>query len=127
MLVNLIKNALQKTSTGTIDMSVCYDEFIETLYVRVVDTGAGIRREEIPHMFEKIGKLLNKSELDPSQGNGLGLLMVKQIVERYGGQIQVASDGLGKGSCFSFSMQIKLLEQARNLGDSDASTMMHNR
>ena len=108
-------------------MSVCYDEFIETLYVRVVDTGAGIRREEIPHMFEKIGKLLNKSEPDPSQGNGLGLLMVKQIVERYGGQIQVASDGLGKGSCFSFSMQIKLLEQARNLGDSDASTMMHNR
>ena len=81
-------------------MSVCYDEQQETLHVRVTDTGAGIRREEIPHLFEKFGKLFRSADLDSTQGNGLGLLMAKQIVERYNGSISVASDGLGKGTSF---------------------------
>jgi hypothetical protein len=46
-----------------------------------------------------------------SDGLGLGLTIVKQILEQNNGQIEVVSDGVGKGSCFLFSMQMDALTQ----------------
>jgi len=45
-----------------------------------------------------------------SEGIGLGLTIVEQIVEQSGGQIFVRSEGVGKGSCFIFNMKMPLIE-----------------
>ena len=54
-------------------------------------------------MFSKA----EKSEEDNSEGIGIGLFVCKQLVENSGGEISVFSDGEGKGSKFSFTMEMK--------------------
>ena len=74
--------------------------------VAVRDTGVGIGPKEIPHLFKKFGKLYRTAEIN-SQGIGLGLLIVKQIVESNKGKVWVESEGPGHGSTFSFNMSLE--------------------
>ena len=55
VLLNLVKNALQHTIYGTIDIVVCYDESREILHVCVKDTGVGVKQEDLPLLFKKFG------------------------------------------------------------------------
>ena len=64
----------------------------------------------MPKLFTRFGKLKRTAAIN-SAGIGLGLMIVKQIVETGGGQIKVKSDGLEKGSKFSFSMQMVALTE----------------
>ena len=73
--------------------------------IDVQDTGAGITKEDIPRLFTRFGKLLRTADMN-HDGIGLGLSIVKQIVEQSGGNISVHSDGPGLGSLFCFSMQM---------------------
>ena len=95
MLTNLLFNAIKYTPQGKsvhLEASTC-DEYIQ---VDVVDTGIGIPADEIGNVFDEFFRASNakKSEKD---GTGLGLSLVKQIVERHGGTISVQSEE-GKGS-----------------------------
>ena len=54
-------------------------------------------------MFTRFGKLHRTAEMN-HDGIGLGLTIVKQIVEACNGVVEVHSDGIGKGSCFAFTM-----------------------
>ena len=63
------------------------------------DTGRGISRENQGRLFERFVKLDGFS-----QGNGLGLSICRNIVERLGGEIGVVSEGEGKGSLFWFTI-----------------------
>ena len=76
VLINLVKNALQYTINGSIDIAVCYDNPSETLHVCVRDTGIGVKPEELPNLFKKFGKKFRTAELN-STGNGMGLLIVQ--------------------------------------------------
>ena len=76
-----------------------------------MDTGAGIAQEDFPKLFTRFGKLQRTAKLN-HEGIGLGLTIVKRIVEQSGGEISVVSDGPGHGSCFCFSM---LMEQAESI------------
>ena len=69
----------------------------------MVDTGTGIAKEDFPKLFTRFGKL-HRTAIMNSEGIGLGLTMVKQIVESSGGQIAFESQGIGHGSNFCFSM-----------------------
>ena len=60
----------------------------------------------MPKLFQKFGKLKRTAAIN-SDGIGLGLTIVKQIVEKIGGQICVESEGLTKGSTFILSMQME--------------------
>ena len=71
------------------------------IVVHVKDTGKGISREDFPKLFTRFGKLQRTAEIN-SEGIGLGLTMVKQIVETAGGIVGVESEGIDKGSLFSF-------------------------
>ena len=103
VLINLVKNAFKFTKKGSIQIKVCYNSEESMLIVYVVDTGAGIAEEDFPRMFTRFGKL-HRTAHQNHEGIGLGLTIVKQIVEASGGDISFHSDGPGLGSTFCFSM-----------------------
>ena len=70
------------------------------------DTGAGIAHDEISKLFNQFGKLQRTAKIN-KDGIGLGLTIVKQIVEKSDGKVGVASDGIGLGSTFYFTMKLE--------------------
>ena len=110
VLINVIQNAYKFTSRGSITIKVCYKKKLRTLVIHVQDTGAGIAPEDVPRLFTRFGKLHRTADLN-HEGIGLGLSIVKQIVEQSGGEISVHSDGLGHGSLFCFSMKMDYYQE----------------
>jgi two-component system sensor histidine kinase BaeS len=98
-LQNLATNALRHTPAGgRVTLSAVQDATVTRL--RVADTGAGIAPEHLPHIFERFYKA------DPSRsasGSGLGLSIVKAIVERHGGRVSARSDP-GQGTLFDIEL-----------------------
>jgi two-component system phosphate regulon sensor histidine kinase PhoR len=70
--------------------------------VEVSDTGTGIARDDLPHIFERFYKA-DKSR--SGKGSGMGLAIAKHIVEAHGGEIRAQSEE-GNGSIFSFTLPI---------------------
>ena len=96
---NLLGNALKFTGPGKhiwIKATLEADEAV----VRFEDDGAGIRSEMLPHLFELFTQAEDTRRMSP-QGLGIGLALVRQIVELHGGSVQVRSEGLGKGAEFT--------------------------
>ena len=106
MLINLIKNAFKFTSAGgKITVQVAYHSRTRCLVLHVKDTGAGMTKEEIGTLFSRFGKLHRTTEMN-HEGIGLGLTIVKNIVEQSKGMVSAHSDGPGKGSNFCCSFQV---------------------
>ena len=104
-LGNLISNALKFTrECGSVSLSARRQP--NGIRFSVADSGAGIAREALPHLFERHWH----SPQPGREGHGLGLSIVKGIVEAHGGTISVESD-LGRGSTFSFLIPLEM--QAR--------------
>jgi len=96
-LGNLIQNGLQHTPAGgrvTVQCKV-EDGWVETA---VCDTGSGIAAEDLAFVFERFYRADLSRQRDTG-GRGLGLSIVKQVVEAHQGQVWAESE-LGKGSCF---------------------------
>ena len=98
VLVNLIENAIRYTPEGQIIVSVADEDPFQR--VKVIDTGVGIPREHMPHVFERFYKV-ERSRRD--DGTGLGLAIVKHIVQALGGDVSVESEE-GVGSTFEFTV-----------------------
>jgi len=105
-MINLVKNAKMFTNLGAIDIKMSYNKKKQQLVVHVNDTGSGISEEELPKLFNKFGKMHRTAEMN-SEGLGLGLTIVQGIIEKAGGRIVAQSTGLGRGSTFCFSMQMR--------------------
>ena len=73
------------------------------IIIYVKDTGKGIPLDKQKSVFERFTKVD-----EYAKGSGLGLVICKHIVERLGGTIQLASDGEGKGSCFTIYLPMKV-------------------
>lgn len=93
---NIIENAIKYTPAGWITVNVRADEF--NVQITIADTGVGIPREELGHVFQKFYRVDNR-ETREIGGTGLGLYLVKQRVEAMNGRIWVESE-VGKGSQF---------------------------
>lgn len=103
VLTNLVANALNYTGPkGSITVSIEYKDNMVVTHVQ--DTGQGIPREALPHLFSKFFRVSGKLE-QGSKGTGLGLYISKEIVAMHGGKIWVESE-LGKGSTFSFALPL---------------------
>ncbi len=105
VLVNLVGNALRHTPDGgqvRVDARVA----LEGVQVCVSDTGEGIRREDLPRVFERFYRG-EKSRNRNTGGAGLGLAIAQSMVEAHGGRIWVESSP-GKGARFLFTLpQVK--------------------
>ena len=100
---NLVNNAVKYSPEGgTITMSSRVDG--RFALVSVTDTGIGIPQEEIGHVFERFRRV-RSGAAQSIPGTGLGLTIVKQIVELHGGKIWVES-ALGHGSSFHFTIPL---------------------
>jgi signal transduction histidine kinase len=102
ILMHLIDNAVKFTNDGGIHIGAEMDTGSVKLYV--VDTGIGIEKERIEEIFEPFHQLDGSSTRNYG-GTGLGLAMVRQVVEGHGSRVLVRSEK-GKGSYFAFSLPI---------------------
>jgi two-component system phosphate regulon sensor histidine kinase PhoR len=105
VIVNLLSNAVKYTrSGGSVKIETEVDEVTSLVRVRVTDTGVGIPEDEIEHVFDKFYRVsANKKQ---AKGTGLGLNLVKQIVEKvHDGQVFVTSE-VGVGSTFGFELPL---------------------
>ncbi|RPH55497.1 MAG: response regulator, partial [Acidobacteria bacterium] len=101
---NLLANSVKFTSArGRIDVSV--ERVGSNIELNIVDTGQGISTEFLPHVFERF----RQADEAPSRrhgGLGLGLAIVRQLVELHGGTVHAASDGVGRGATFIVRLPI---------------------
>ena len=97
---NLISNALKHTSSGSITYGYNILNEGQQIEFFVKDTGSGIAKEDIEHIFETY---VSRDAETTKNGYGLGLPLCKIIVEKLGGTISVESE-VGKGSTFTFVM-----------------------
>lgn len=100
ILVNLVGNGIKYTPKGGVTISV--GQTGRLAQASVADTGVGMTPEERRHLFEKFYRIQNE-QTQGITGTGLGLYIVKNIIELMGGKIHVASEP-GKGSTFSFTL-----------------------
>ncbi|MDP9122150.1 MAG: ATP-binding protein, partial [Acidobacteriota bacterium] len=101
---NLLSNAVKFTPQGgAIDVWVSRTE--KSIQLRVADTGRGIGKDFLPHMFERFRQ--EQSSFTRTQlGLGLGLSIVRQLVELHGGTVLAESSGEGEGATFTVTLPI---------------------
>ncbi|MES2274953.1 MAG: HAMP domain-containing sensor histidine kinase [Bacteroidota bacterium] len=103
VLDNLISNAL-KFSKEKDNLDIILSRENNMALLQVQDHGLGIPKDMLPHIFERFTKA-GRSGLKGEASTGLGLSIVKQIIEKHGGKISVESEE-GKGSCFSIRLPL---------------------
>ena len=94
---NLLDNAITYTETGGVTIELRADA--ENVRLAVADTGIGIPEEDLPRIFERFYRV-DRARSRDSGGTGLGLALVRHVVERSGGSVSVQST-LGQGSRFT--------------------------
>ncbi len=101
---NLISNAVKYTPEhGSIEIKL--EQKGDFVRLAVKDSGQGISSEHLKLLFEKFARLPGESHR--SKGTGLGLVIVKAIIEGHGGKVWAESKGIGEGSTFQFEIPIK--------------------
>ena len=101
---NLVSNAVKFTPRGG-RVEVWIGRVGTGLHLRVSDTGHGITRDFLPHVFERFRQGASAPSRRQS-GLGLGLSIVKQLVELHGGTVEADSPGEGQGATFAVALPI---------------------
>ena len=108
VILNLLSNAIKYTDDNG-DIYVSLNKVNEDVVVSVKDSGVGIPNDKLELIFDRFGQA-NDILSRRCEGSGIGLSIVKSIVEMHGGKIEVFSE-IGKGSEFVFNIPIKILEE----------------
>ena len=103
VLVNIISNAIKYTPEGG-NVTVSTMHVYNDIYIKIKDTGIGIPKEDLPHVFERFYRV-DKARSRQQGGTGLGLAIAKEIVEEYGGTINVNSQ-VNKGTEFVVTFSV---------------------
>jgi len=107
---NLVSNAVKFTpKNGRVQIVLA--RVSSHVEIRVSDTGEGIAPEFLPHLFERF----MQADASPSRehtGLGIGLALVKQLVELHGGTVRAASDGVGQGATFIVEIPLAILHES---------------
>lgn len=113
IVANLVENAIKYTLRGDVLIDVKGDE--EYVSVSIKDSGIGIPREDIPHLFQKFYRVDN-SQTREIGGTGLGLYLCRRLAEVMGGRIRVESE-FEKGSTFFLDIPRTDRQEAMRLID----------
>lgn len=109
VLINLIMNAIRHTGkegyAGKVILKQTIDKTRNNLVITVSDNGSGIAEEDIPYLFERFYKADKARKRGKAVGTGIGLAIVKNIVEAHNGKISVESV-LGEGSDFIITLPL---------------------
>jgi len=99
-LDNLLDNAIAYTEQGSVSVTVKASE--SSVRIKVADTGPGIAPEHLGRIFERFYRV-DRARSRESGGTGLGLALVRHVVERSGGSVTVASEP-GAGTTFTLTV-----------------------
>ncbi|MDC0609450.1 ATP-binding protein [Vibrio sp.] len=127
IIFNLLNNAVKFTESGdiTIKVQLTGQQTIEPqLIVEISDTGIGIDEKEQAIIFEPFIQSSSRVSKDHG-GSGLGLSIVKNLVELFGGQISLSSE-MNKGSTFSFSIPMQIKNQLPGTQPTSNDTLIHS-
>lgn len=105
IITNLIDNAIKYTTTGGNVFII--GEKNKDIKIIVKDTGIGIPKEDIPHIFDEFYRGENAKSYE-KEGTGLGLAIAKRAVEKYGGQLEVISE-IKKGTTFIIHLPASII------------------
>jgi|GEM_PF-1280091 PAS domain S-box-containing protein len=108
VLVNLADNSIKHTEQGSVEVkATVYKDEPSYVLVTVSDTGAGIQPDKLPHIFERYFKGKREDEVGTGRGGGigLGLYIVKIIIDRHGGKVWAESE-VGKGTTVKFTIPV---------------------
>ena len=128
VVANLLNNAAKYTPQGG-KISLSTERIGDEVAIRVKDNGLGIASDKLSSVFEMFVQADNS--LNRSQGGlGIGLTLVKSLVEMHGGTVEATSDGLGKGSEFTVRLPILqasdvVPEEANELPDETRAFPFH--
>lgn len=126
VIMNLLSNAIKfSEKSGEIEVRIYYDEAGDNIFVSVSDHGIGISEENQKKIFDRFAQVdttLNRNH----EGNGIGLSLVKNIVDLHGGTMVLNSE-VGKGSTFTFSLPVKTSYIGFDAKDYSASQRQHDR
>ena len=104
MMLIFLDNAVKYTPSGG-KITVTAERKGKLLSIKVKDTGIGISRENIPHIFDRFYQVDRSRSKDKVAGFGLGLSLAKKIIEMYKGSVEVVSV-LGKGATFTIKLPL---------------------
>ena len=123
---NLVSNAIKYTEQGSVNVNLSMQEREAgrgILTIAVTDTGAGIREEDLPILFDSFTRV-NLRQYRSIAGTGLGLAITKRLTERMNGEITVKSAPM-KGSTFTVTLPQEVISKTP-LGTYDPSMLFHN-
>ncbi len=124
ILNNLLSNAIKFTNEGEVTLNISCKKIQSdtvTLEFKVYDTGIGVKKEDIPKMFESF-RQLDISAKKEFQGTGLGLSIVKSLAEMMNGKVSFESI-LGEGSVVAFEIPLIVTNSAlQNTDHTDVNT-----
>jgi signal transduction histidine kinase/ActR/RegA family two-component response regulator len=110
IVANLLSNAIKFTPAGG-RVAVTLTSTGSHAEIQVADSGEGINAEFLPHIFERFSQA-DLSTTRRHGGLGLGLAIVRALVERHGGSVQAESPGPGQGATFSVRLPVLSAEEA---------------
>jgi signal transduction histidine kinase len=102
---NLVSNAVKFTERGTVSVRLGRSQSDNQMTIVVADTGVGINREFLPYVFDRFSQE-KTGTTRPHGGLGLGLAIVRQLVELHGGTVRVDSKGEGQGTTFTVTLPV---------------------
>jgi signal transduction histidine kinase/CheY-like chemotaxis protein len=118
---NLLSNAVKFTpSGGVVTVQLARKGDIDELGVS--DTGIGIEPAFLPSVFDTF-RQADASSTRTQGGLGLGLSIVRHLVEMHGGEVRAESDGLGKGATFTVRLPVRRIEPAQSIPDHDVDAL----
>jgi signal transduction histidine kinase len=118
IFANLLNNAAKYTDPGGL-ITLSVEPHKDKVTIRVQDTGIGIEKNKLPQVFDLFLQI--DSSLTRAQGGlGIGLTVVKNLVEMQKGTIEVLSEGLNKGSSFIVELPVFNIEESRKENNQSA-------